>query len=118
MALNGDSAGAVEQLQKAIVVDPGSVEFRFNLAYVLESRGEFESAIQPLERAVALSRKKDWRCLAELAKVYARTGRNAEAIESARAALELALKQNDQAAHALQQALDHYEQQGAAAKTN
>jgi Flp pilus assembly protein TadD len=118
MALNGDSAGAVEQLQKAIVVDPGSVEFRFNLAYVLESRGEFENAIQPLERAVALSRKKDWRCLAELAKVYARTGRNAEAIESARAALELALKQNDQAAHALQQALDHYEQQGAAAKTN
>ncbi len=41
LALNGDSAGAVEQLQRAIAVDPGSVEYRFNLAYVLESRGEF-----------------------------------------------------------------------------
>ena len=119
LALNGDSAGAVEQLQKAIVVDPDSVEYRFNLAYVLESRGEFESAIQPLESAVALSRKKDWRCLAELAKVYARTGRRAQALESVRAALELALKQNnDHAAHALQQALDQYEREGAAAKTN
>jgi Flp pilus assembly protein TadD len=118
LALNGDSAGAVEQLQKAIVVDPDSVEFRFNLAYVLESRGEFESAIEPLESAVALSRNKDWRCLAELAKVYARTGRNAQAIEAARTALELALQQNNgPAAHALQEALDRYQQGGAAAKT-
>jgi Flp pilus assembly protein TadD len=118
LALNGDSAGAVEQLQKAIVVDPDSVEFRFNLAYVLESRGEFESAIEPLESAVALSRNKDWRCLAELAKVYARTGRNAQAVEAARTALELALQQNNgPAAHALQEALDRYQQGGAAAKT-
>jgi Flp pilus assembly protein TadD len=85
---------------------------------VLESRGEFESAIEPLESAVALSRNKDWRCLAELAKIYARTGRNAQAIEAARTALELALQQNNgPAAHALQEALDRYQQGGAAAKT-
>ena len=41
LALNGDPDGAIEQLQKAIAVDPGSAEYRFNLAYVLESHGEF-----------------------------------------------------------------------------
>ena len=30
--LNGDPDGAIEQLQKAIAVEPGSVEYRFNLA--------------------------------------------------------------------------------------
>lgn len=119
LALNGDSAGAVEQLQRAIVVDPGSLEYRFNLAYVLESRGEFESALEPLERAVALSRRKDWRCLAELAKVYDKTGHSAEAVESAREALDLAVKQNNgKVARSLQDALDRYEQNGPGAKSN
>ena len=110
LALNGDSEGAIEQLNKAIAVDPGSVEYRFNVAYVLESRGDFAGAIAPLEKAVALSRGKDWRCLAELAKVYDKTGRSADAIPVARQALDLALKQNNQqVASALQDALDHYE---------
>jgi Flp pilus assembly protein TadD len=110
LALNGDSEGAIEQLQKAIAVDPGSVEYRFNLAYVLESRGDFADAISPLEKAVALSRSKDWRCLAELAKVYDKTGRTAEAIPLARQALDLAVKQDNQpVAKILQDALDRYE---------
>ncbi len=119
LALNGDSAGAVEQLQRTIAVDPASVEYRFNLAYVLESRGEFASAVQPLERAVAMSRRKDWRCLAELAKVYDKTGHTAEAIESMREALDLAVKQNNgQVARTLEDALRHYEQAGSGAKSN
>jgi Flp pilus assembly protein TadD len=114
LALNGDSAGALEQLQKAIVVDPGSVEYRFNLAYVFESRGDFADAVSPLEKAVALSRSKDWRCLAELAKVYDKTGRAADAIPLARRALDLAVKQdNPQVVKSLQDALDHYEHDGA-----
>ena len=116
LALNGDSEGAIEQLQKAIVVDPGSVEYRFNLAFVLESRGNFTDAIPPLEKAVAFSRRKDWRCLAELAKVYDKTGRTADAIQAAREALDLAVKQKDnqQVAKSLQDALDHYERDGSA----
>jgi Flp pilus assembly protein TadD len=119
LALNGDSAGAVDQLQRAIAVDPGSVEYRFNIAYVLESRGEFESAVQPLERAVALSHRKDWRCLAELAKVYDKTGHTAEAIQTAREALDLAVKQNNGAvARTLREALDQYERDGSGARSN
>jgi Flp pilus assembly protein TadD len=119
LALNGDSEGAIEQLQKAIAVDPGSVEYRFNLAYVLESRGDFAGAIAPLERAVALSRSKDWRCLAELAKVYDKTGRTADAIPLARRALDIATTQNNQQpAKDLQDALDRYEHDSASEKSN
>jgi Flp pilus assembly protein TadD len=95
------------------------VEYRFNLAYVLESRGDFAGAIAPLEKAVALSRSKDWRCLAELAKVYDKTGRTAEAMPLARRALDIAAKQNNQrAAKNLQDALDRYEQVSASEKSN
>jgi len=119
LALNGDLEGAIEQLQKAIVVDPGSVEYRFNLGYVLESRGDFAGAISPLEKAVALSRSRDWRCLAELAKVYDKTGRAADAIVLARQALDLAVKQNNQqVSRTLQDALDRYEHDDSGAKTN
>jgi tetratricopeptide (TPR) repeat protein len=33
--LNGDQEGAIEQLQKAIDLDPASAEYRFNLGFVL-----------------------------------------------------------------------------------
>lgn len=108
--MNGDPAGAAENLQKAIAVDPGSVEYRFNLAYVLETQGKFAAAVAPLEIAVRLSRNKDWHCLAELAKVYDKTGRSTEAIQLAHQALDLAVQQNNQpAAKILQNALEHYE---------
>ncbi|MGA9586849.1 MAG: tetratricopeptide repeat protein [Terracidiphilus sp.] len=119
LALNGDPDGAIEQLQKAIAVDSGSAEYRFNLAYVLESRGDFAGAISPLEEAVALSKSKDWRCLAELAKVYDKTGRAADAIPLARQALNLAVEQdNQQVAKILQDDLDHYERDVSGTKSN
>lgn len=112
LALNGDPNGAIDYLQKAVAVDPSSIEYRFNLAHVLEQQGEFAAAIPPLEMAVRLSQNKDWRCLAELAKVYDKTGRSTEAIHVARQALDLAVQQNNQAAaKSLQSALEHYERE-------
>ena len=90
-----------------------------SIAYVFELRSDFAGAIPPLEKAVALSRSKDWHCLAELAKVYDKTGRTADAILAARQALDLAVKQNNQElAKALQDALDHYQHDGSGAKAN
>ena len=63
-------------------------------------------------------RSKDWHCLAELAKVYDKTGRTADAIALARQALDLAVSKNQQVAHSLQQALDHYEHDGSGANSN
>jgi len=110
LALNGDPDGAVDQLRKAIEVDPRSVEYRFNLGFVFESRDDLASAIPQLEKSVALSQNKDWRCLAELAKVYDKAGRSTDAVRAARQALDLVLKQDDQqAAKSLQDALKRYE---------
>lgn len=109
LALNGDPGGAIEQVQKAIAIDPRSVEYRFNFAYLLESQGKFADAMEPLERAVAISKGQDWRCLAELAKVYDKTGRSADAQQALRQALDAATRQNNQAAaKAIQNLLDNY----------
>ena len=119
LALNGDAEGALEQLQRAIAIDPGSVEYRFNLAYVFESQGRFADAIPPLEKAVAISNGRDWRCLAELAKVYDKTGRTVDAAEAVRQALDAAIKQDNQpAAKALQEILDRYEHSGSGVKSD
>jgi Flp pilus assembly protein TadD len=115
--LNGDSDGAVEQLQKAIAIQPTSVEYRFNLGFVLESRGDFAGAIAPFEKAVEISKGQDWRCLAELAKVYDKTGHSGDAVRSAQRALELATRQNNtQVAKNLRDALDHYQREAAEPK--
>jgi tetratricopeptide (TPR) repeat protein len=117
--LNGDANGAVAQLRRAIELDPGSVEYEFNLANVLESQGKFSEAIAPLERAVALSHSRDWRSLAELAKVYDQTARRDDALQAIRQALDAATRQNDQqAAKALQDLLDRYQRQSGHAKSD
>jgi Flp pilus assembly protein TadD len=108
---------AVEQFQKAITLNPKSTEYRFNLGYVLESRGDFAGAVAPLQKAVELSEGKSWQCLAELAKSYDKTGRSAEAVESARQALDLARREHDeQVAANLQQAVESYERDSTSAR--
>ncbi len=115
--LNGDPDGAVEQLQKAIAIQPASVEYRFNLGFVLESRGDFAGAIAPLETAVDMSKGQDWRCLAELAKVYEKTGHSGDAARLAQRALDVATRQNnEQVTKNLRDALDHYQREAAEAK--
>jgi Flp pilus assembly protein TadD len=107
--LNGDQAGAVEKLQNAIDLAPASAEYRFNLGIVLESRGDFQGAIAPLQKSVELSRGKNWRSFAELAKAYDKTGNHVDAIRSARQALSLAEQSHDeQAAKNLRDALEGY----------
>lgn len=111
--LNGDQAGAVEELQKAIDLAPTSAEYRFNLGIVLESRGDFQGAIAPLQKSVELSRGKNWRSFAELAKAYDKTGNHVDAIRSAQQALVLAEQSHDeQAAKNLRDALEGYERDG------
>ena len=71
-------------------------------------------------KRLSLSAKgKDWRCLVELAKVYDKTGRAADAIPLARQALNLAVEQdNQQVAKILQDDLDHYERDVSGTKSN
>jgi Flp pilus assembly protein TadD len=118
LALNGDLDGAVTQLQKAIAFQPTSSECRFNLGFALESKGDFAAAVAPFEKAVELSGGKNARFLAELAKVYDKTGRSADAVKAARQALDLAvLQNNEQLERNLREALDGYEADSAKANS-
>jgi Flp pilus assembly protein TadD len=104
---------AIEQFQKAIALNPKSTEYRFNLGYVLKSRGDFAGAVAPLQKAVDLSEGKNWQCLAELADAYNQIGRSAEAIQSARQALDLAVQEHDEKlTKKLSEDLDRYARGG------
>lgn len=110
--LNGDSAGAAAMLRRAIAADPTSAEYEFNLGVVLEARGEFAAALDPLVKSVAYSGGRNWRCFAELAKVFAKTGRGADAIDAAQQGLAAAEKAGDErGAAALRAAVDAYRRQ-------
>ncbi len=114
LAKMGRMEEAVAELQKAIALSPASVEDRFNLGFVLGLRGDFAGAVGAFQKCVELSEGKDRRCLAALADAYDKTGRPAEAIQSAHQALELAIQEHDeQLEKDLRGALERYERDGA-----
>jgi Flp pilus assembly protein TadD len=113
LASNGELEEATEKLQKAISIYPTTVEYR-HLGFVLEARGDYAGAVVPLQKAVELSKGKDWICFAELAKAYVKTGQSTEAVQSAHQALDEAIREgNQQGAKNMQEFLDRY---GAMAK--
>jgi Flp pilus assembly protein TadD len=118
LAKMGRMDEAVDQLQKAIALQPTSAEYSFNLGFVLESRGDFTGAIAPLQKSVELSEGKNWHCLAELANAYDKTGHFAEAIQSIRQALDLAVQEHeDSLTKNLQEILDRYERESTKAQS-
>lgn len=116
MVLNGDYDGAVAKLHKAVEIAPESAEIRYNLGYVLESHGDFPASIDAFQKAVELTKGQNWRFLAELAKVYDKSGKNTEAIQAAQQALQLAVASHDEKLEQdLRTALDSYRQESAPA---
>ena len=80
-------------------------------------RGDYAGAVAAFQKAVELSEGKDWQCLAALADAYNKTGRSAEAIQSAHQALDLALQQHDeQLEKKLRADLERYERDRAKAQ--
>ena len=114
--LNGDSAGAIEMMQQAIAADPGSAEYRFNIGVALEGRGDLDPAIEALTSAVQLSRGKNWRAFAELAKAEDKAGHPAQAVSAVQEAIRLTEEaHNDATAAQLRQALEVYQRDAATA---
>jgi len=94
-----------------VELQPDSLEYRFNLAFLLERKGSFAEAIPHLEKAVQLSGGKDARCLAMLGAAYGNTGHPAKATEAVQRALVLAEKDNNtELIKTLRAALEHYQQ--------
>jgi Flp pilus assembly protein TadD len=114
MDLNGDSAGAVEELHRAIKDEPASAEFHFNLGVVLETRGDYEGAIRALTESIRYSRGENWRCFAELGKAFNKTGRRAEAVRAIEQAIAVAEQAHaDEAVGELRKALKTLQREGA-----
>jgi len=95
LAKAGKLDEAVEQLQKAVALSPTSATSYSNLGHVLGLRGDSAGAVTALEKAVQLSQGKEPEFLAALAEAYSKSGRFAEAIQSATRALDLTHETHD-----------------------
>jgi len=106
---------SIVHLQKAVTVSPDAADYRYNLGRVLAAKRNFADALPQLEQASKLSRTQTPQILQMLAAMYSENGRYAEAIATARRALELANQQQDQSLLAeLEANLERYESQARA----
>ena len=87
---------AIPHLQKAAAANPDSFEYQYNLGSALAAKGRFQEAMGRFELAVNASGGREPASLAMLAAMYAETGKLAEAVTTARRALEIATQRNDQ----------------------
>jgi tetratricopeptide (TPR) repeat protein len=112
--LSGRLDGGVAHLERAVALQPDSLEFRSNLGRVLAARHSFAQAIPQFEKAVELSGGQEPQSLEMLAAMYSEVGRFPDAARVARRALEPARRQNDNSlADTLRARIAYYESQGA-----
>ncbi len=88
---------AIAQMQTAAELEPKSMEYEFNLGFIRKLSGDYAAAATAFEKSVELSQAQNAQCLAELSETYAKLGRLSDAVTTAQKALELAVKQQDQA---------------------
>jgi tetratricopeptide (TPR) repeat protein len=110
---------SIIHLEKAVSLAPDSPDYRYNFGRVLAARGNFPEALTQFEQASKLSRTQRPEILQMLAAMYSENGRYAEAIVTARNALQLANQEQDQSlATSLQANLQRYESQANAAPSD
>jgi len=101
---------SIVHIQKAVALAPEDADYRSNLGRVLAAKGNFVDGLTQFERASKLSPTPKPTILQMLAAMYSENGRYAEAIATARRALELANQDQNQAlAASLQANLERYE---------
>jgi adenylate cyclase len=83
----GRNDEAVAELEESVRLDPHSHEVRFNFGRTCFQLGRYEAAIEHFERAAELS-EEGYGSLGHLAQIYRALGRDDEARDAARRALE------------------------------
>ncbi len=112
LARTNDLDESITHIQKAVALAPDAADYRYNFGRVLAAKGNFVDALTQFEEASKLSRAPRPSILQMLAAMYSENGRYAEAIATARHALELANQEQDQAlAASLRANLQRYEAQ-------
>jgi tetratricopeptide (TPR) repeat protein len=97
LARAGRLEDALIHLDKAVGLTPQAVDYRYNYGRVLAAKGSLREASAQFEQAAKLSNMQEPAILEMLAATYSDTGRNAEAVEIARRALDLATQRHDDA---------------------
>ena len=112
LAKTGSLDEAILHIQKALALAPNDADYHYNLGRVLAAKASFKDALPEFEQAARLSQVQPPALLQMLAAMYSENGRFAEAIATARRALDAANAQEDHAlAMALQANLQRYEAQ-------
>ena len=110
LARAGRLDDAAVHIEKAVTLAPQAADYRYNFGRVLAAKGDFPAAVVQFEEAAKLSAMQEPVILEMLAATYSDTGRHAEAVSTARRALELAIRQqNDALAMRLKASLERYE---------
>jgi tetratricopeptide (TPR) repeat protein len=110
LARAGRLDDAALHMEKAVSLAPQAADYRYNFGRVLAAKGDLPLAVVQFEEAAKLSTMQEPVILEMLAATYSDTGRYAEAVSTARRALELAIRQqNDALAARLKASLPRYE---------
>lgn len=95
LARAGRLEDALIHVEKAVSLTPQSVDYRYNYGRVLAAKGSLREASEQFEQAAKLSNMQEPAILEMLAATYSDTGRNVEAVDIARLAIELARQRRD-----------------------
>jgi Flp pilus assembly protein TadD len=98
LARSGRFDEAIPHFEKALQLEPKSLELHFNLGRALAAKGRLDEGIRYVEKSIQLGGASEYVILDRLSAMYADANRMSEAAETARRALELAVKQGDGAA--------------------
>ena len=91
----GQTGEAIAHSEKAVALAPDTIEFRFSLAGALAQAGRFSDALGQLQKSIDIGGGRDWQSYDMLGAVYSKMGRQDDAIQAGRRALELALPVQD-----------------------
>jgi tetratricopeptide (TPR) repeat protein len=110
LARAGELDEAIPHMAAAVDLAPQAVGNHYNFGRVLAAKGRFADAAAQFEQAAKLTDMREPAILDMLAAMYAETGRYAEAVATARKALDLAGEQrNAELAASLKSSLERYE---------
>jgi tetratricopeptide (TPR) repeat protein len=118
LAHAGHLEEATTHLQRAVELAPQDAGYRYNLGRVLAARSLFADALPQCQEAARLTNSQDPAILQMLAAMQSETGRFADAVATAQAALKLAQQQqHDSLAASLEANLARYQAQAQSAGT-
>jgi Flp pilus assembly protein TadD len=97
LAHEGNLNDATSHLLQAVALAPQDAGYRYNLGRVLAAQSRFAEALPQFEQAATLTKRQDPAILQMLAAMESETGRFADAVATAQAALDRARQQQNAA---------------------